>query len=90
MADVDENYPLQDSKDALQAESGNPVDFPLHPTMRMPTIEVQEAPPRATEGSFSPVHGTIKEGTPASGTAGLGEDAEAARNRALKQGMAGL
>lgn len=88
MADINSKTPLQDSKDALQKESGNPIDFKMHDTVRGPNNIYTTVQTKGVEGTSSPVHGTelskaIDEGQ-------TNEDAEAAKNRAMKQGLAGV
>lgn len=88
MADINSKTPLEDGKDALQKESGNPVDFAMHPTVRGPATVYTTKQTAAKEGSFSPIAGTPN--VPGIDDGKTNEDAEAAKNRAMKQGIAGV
>lgn len=79
--------PLGDVNAGLQKESGNPVDFNMHPTQRMPEVNYTTVV-RGKEGRSSPDSGTaLTKGLDSGMT---NEDSEAAKNRAYKQRIAGV
>lgn len=84
---INSKYPQNDVKEGLQAETKNPIDFPMHPNRGMPAIEVNVSR-TGVEGTTSPNSGRLSQA--AQGTQDLKEDAQAAANRAMKQRMAGL
>jgi len=79
--------PLNKVNDGLQKESGNPVDFKMHETVRAPDFSLTTVV-KGKEGTSSPVHGTLIKTAIDDGK--TNEDAEAAKNRAMKQRMAGV
>lgn len=87
MSLIESKTPLQDSKDALQKESGNPVDFKMHDTVRAPNTVYATTQTAAKVGTFSP---TIGDKAILGATDKGNEDAEAAKNRAMKQSKAGV
>lgn len=87
MGILESKDPLGDVDAGLQRESGNPVDFNMHPNRRMPDVQYTTVV-KGKEGTSSPIQGTKI--TKALDDGQTKEDAEAARNRALKQGKAGV